>query len=716
MSQIIPTQAELTVCDREPIHIPGSIQPHGMLLAVSVQDGVVRRVAGDVEGRLGGADWRDAPLAAVVGEVLAAQALAVPLGPHGGYLGRIDGVAGEALDVSAHRDGDWILVELEPVPSASRPATLVLADLELSAAEFEQADSLRDLAEAAAKAFRRLTGYDRVMVYRFLDDESGRVLAEAKADGQHAFLNHHFPATDIPRQARALYVRNLVRVIPDVNYAPSPLRPPEEPGAALDLSDSALRSVSPIHLQYLRNMGVGASASFSVVIDGVLWGLIACHNETPLNLGFETRSAGRALARALSRQIKAKDEAENYRERLRLRSFEDDVVGLLSREGSLDNALSRHLNEVQLMLRGDGVAVVRGGELIVGGATPHETEVRALAEWLVGRGGDPVFASDRLETEYPRAEGFRQHGSGVLSLVLSTEEPWLILWFRAEQVEVVEWAGNPHKVVDGGEDQPLTPRSSFEAWREVVQGRSRRWTLPEVEAAGRLGHAVREVRQSYRLKDLNRRLSETLKDKDMLLEQKQYLMGEVNHRVQNSLQLVTSFLSLQARTSESQELKDGIAEANRRLAAVALVHRRLYRGDQIETVDAARYLEELVADTVSALGRDWAGHIKLELRPTLMPIDRALSLGLVLTELIININKYAYGGKPGPVSVRLEEERANVVLTVADKGSGKATPRQGFGSRMMQALVGQLGGDIAFSDNKPGLKATLTAPVGQVKG
>jgi light-regulated signal transduction histidine kinase (bacteriophytochrome) len=702
----------LTDCDREPIHIPGSIQPHGMLLVVSADDLTVRRVAGDVEGSLGAGVWQDRPLADLIGDALAAQARAVPAGPLGAYLGQIDGAAGERLELSAHRGGDWLLVELEPAPEVALPATVVLAGLEQSAADFERAESLQDVADVAAVAFRRLTGFDRVMVYRFLDDEAGRVLSEAKAEGQHAFLNHHFPASDIPRQARALYVRNLVRVIPDSAYTPAPLRPAEEPGRPLDLSDSALRSVSPIHLQYLRNMQVGASASFSVITDGVLWGLIACHNETPRRLSYETRSAGRALARALGRQIKAKEDAEAYRERIRLRSFEDDIVGLLSREGSLDNAVSRHLSEVRLMLRGDGVAVIRGGELITAGPVPKETEIRALADWIAQRGGDPVFASDRLEEAYPRGVNFRQNGSGVLALTLSVEEPWLILWFRSEQVEVVEWAGNPHKAVTGGAGGALSPRASFDAWREVVQGRSRRWTLPEIEAAGRLGHAVREVRQSYRLKELNRRLSETLKDKDLLLEQKQYLIGEVNHRVQNSLQLVSSFLTLQARTSDNPELKEAITEANRRLSAVALVHRRLYRGDQIETVDAARYLEELAVDTLTAMGPEWAPHAILDLRPTIMPIDRALSLGLVLTELMININKYAYGGGAGPISVRLEEERANVVLTVADKGGGRVSPRQGFGSRMMNALVSQLGGELAYADNKPGLKAILTAPIG----
>src|ERR1700712_1051835 len=179
-------------------------------------------------------------------------------------------------------------------------------------------------------------------MYQFLEDDAGRVVAESRNEAFSSFLNHHFPASDIPRQARALYVRNLTRVIPDVTYRPAPLRP--EIGPQLDRSDSSLRSVSPIHLQYLRNMGVAASASISIVKDDVLWGLIACHNKTPRLMTFDVRMTCRALAGTLAVQIKAKEEGESYRQRIRLRSIEDEIVRLISREESLDLAIADHMD------------------------------------------------------------------------------------------------------------------------------------------------------------------------------------------------------------------------------------------------------------------------------------------------------------------------------------------------------------------------------------
>jgi chemotaxis family two-component system sensor kinase Cph1 len=222
------------------------------------------------------------------------------------------------------------------------------------------------------------------------------------------------------------------------------------------------------------------------------------------------------------------------------------------------------------------------------------------------------------------------------------------------------------------------------------------------------------VQQNRRVRELNQQLTKILQDKDLLLRQKEFLIGEVNHRVQNSLQLVSSFLGMQARASEDPDLHAALEEARRRLTAVAVVHRRLYRGDKIEVVDAARYIEELCADTFLFMGQDWAEHLTLNLSPVLISTDRAVSLGLVLTELMINSNKHAYGGAAGPIEIQLFEDRTHLGLVVSDKGVGKTSSRTGFGSRIMEGLVTQLGGKLTYGDNRPGLRITVTMPI-QVK-
>jgi len=315
-----------------------------------------------------------------------------------------------------------------------------------------------------------------------------------------------------------------------------------------------------------------------------------------------------------------------------------------------------------------------------------------------------------LSALYPAAVAFQRAGGGLLAVTLTVDDPWLLLWFNAEQIETVNWAGNPHKIQSN--DATLTPRASFEIWAETVRGRARAWTLPELDAAARLRTALLDVRQNRRVRELNQQLTTLVRDKDSLLQQKEFLLGEINHRVQNSLAIVSGFLSLQARAADVLPLREGLEEAGRRITAIGLVHRRLYRGNQIEMVDAARYIEELCADTFSFMGQDWTQHLSLNLAPVLLPTDRAISVGLLLTELLINANKYAYGGAAGPIEISLIESLTDLRLIVADRGVGKISGRSGVGFRIIDALVKQLRATLTQSDNRPGLRMEIVLPVG----
>jgi two-component system, chemotaxis family, sensor kinase Cph1 len=703
---------DLGTCDQEPIRTPGAIQPHGVMLILDLDGLNVLRVAGDVEERLGIDRWQNRTLSALIGDALNAKVAAfLEAGAVGGFVGQLRTVTGEVLDLTAHRSPPYMIVELEAASKENLPASLVLGRIAAAASRLEQTTSLITLTERAASEFRALTGFDRVMIYRFLDENAGQVLAEDRRVGLPSFLNHHFPASDIPSQARALYLRNLVRVIPDVSYRPVALRPVWTDPVPLDMSDCSLRSVSPIHLSYLRNMGVQASASFSIVTDGKLWGLVACHNETPRFLTHDVRAACLLLVGSLSRQIKAKEESESYRQRIRLRSFEDGIVTVLAREGSPEETMSRHLPEIGRMMGGDGLALLRGSALVIDGICPAESEVRGFAHWLLTRSGGPIFSTDNLEALYPPAVDFRGSGSGVLSITLSAEEPWLLMWFRAEKVETIKWAGDPHQLAKSDPSEPLTPRASFEEWAEIVRGRARRWSLAEAEAATRLRTALLDVKQNQRVHALNRQLTKTLQDKDFILQQKEFLLSEVNHRVQNSLQIVSSFLAMQAKSSDNPELHAALEEARRRMSAVALVHRRLYGGDRVDVVNAAHYVEELCADTFSFMGQDWAQHLALNLAPVLVSTDRAVTLGLVLTELMINSNKYAYGGAAGPIEIELNEQRGELYMIVSDRGRGKEGSRSGFGSRIVESLIKQMGGRLTCGDNHPGVRTEVVVPV-----
>ncbi len=696
---------DLTECDREPIHIPGAIQPHGLLLVADRDSLIVEAGAGALEEAFG-PDWLGAPLPTLLYADITDRLESPLIGPGGAVRGKSVTLGGGVHDVTLHRAGDHLIVELEPAPEEPLLAGEMLAWMDLIAAGFERATNLLMLCDRAAAAFRTLTGFDRVMVYRFLDDDAGRVVGEDCNPALGSFMNHHFPAGDIPRQARALYVRNRARVIPDVRYTPAALRP--ERFQTLDLSDVSLRSVSPIHLEYLRNMDVGASASISIVKDGVLWGLIACHHREPKTMPLDVRLAAVALAGGLARQIRAKEEAESYRERLALRAAEDSLIPAL--RPPLINAVAARHDDIQRMLDADGVAVVRGKQIDRYGHCPPEQEIARIGKWLADRNTTEAFVTHHLAASLPEAADYADKASGIIALPVP-EEQSLLIWFRVEQVEEIEWAGNPHKGVANDPAAVLTPRTSFESWRETVRHRSRHWTLEQVEAAHRLRRAFREANDTRERQRLYADLERAVADKDVALAQKDVLMKEVDHRVQNSLQLVSAFLSLQAREAGPGVVADQLIEARSRLSAVALVHRRLYRDDQIESIDLARYLEELIVDLKGSLGHEWASRMSVDLTPMLIPTDRAVSIGLIASELVINATKYAYGGSAGPIDIALEQHRNRLRLIVADHGVGMSGERRGFGSRMMQAVMTRLDGELQHADNGPGLRAIVTAAI-----
>ena len=321
-------------------------------------------------------------------------------------------------------------------------------------------------------------------------------------------------------------------------------------------------------------------------------------------------------------------------------------------------------------------------------------------------------ATTNLSGRLPDAAAYADRASGLLAVTMSTEIPTILMWFRAEHLQVVEWAGNPHKAVPAEPGGTLTPRASFEAWSEQVRNRSRPWTHGEVEAASRVVKLMLEHRNNLRIRELNRELTTTLAENENLLKQKDFLLKEVNHRVQNSLQLVAAFLRLQAKSSGDENVRLQLEEADKRLNAVALVHRRLYRDDSVEVIDLSRYLEDLVHEMQTTMDEQWMKQFDLDLAPILIATDRAVSVGLLLTELVINVQKYAYAGRPGPLSVKLEQHRGKLRLIVSDSGVGKPSgTRSGFGKRMLVAVVDRLKGSLDEEDNKPGLRTIVTAPI-----
>ena len=501
-------------CDREPIHVPGAIQPFGLLFVVDPTSDLILQAAGDAESLLGhNGSVRGEPLQHVLGASLEnlLRQTGMSLSREPKYVGTLQAGTGQGyLTIVAHQVQEVVVVEIEPAgPPASAARTLanIRSMTELISGASDPLDAYR----LAVREVRRITGYDRVMIYKFLPDASGEVVAEEMVDQEKSFLHHHFPASDIPQQARDLYRRSAIRVIPDVGYAPAPVEPALCPkdNQPLDMSLCILRSVSPVHIRYLKNMGVGASMSVSLLPRNELWGLIACHNSSAKFVPYEAQEACRHVGEVLSQQIQVREDFELYRREHDLALAGNIVVNALA-AGNVSTTLLTHCTEIQTVVPSQGVAVCWQRDVARAGDIPSEESIRNLAHWLVHeKAGCEVYTTDCLSDVYPEADAFAARASGLLSIVLPTEEPTVIMWFRPEQLEEIKWAGNPYEPVKSESVLgALNPRSSFATWRETVRGHSTPWEPVEIEAARVFRSRVAYVLQQQRVRELNELLGQ----------------------------------------------------------------------------------------------------------------------------------------------------------------------------------------------------------------
>lgn len=495
-------------CAREPIHVPGSVQPRGVLLVVQEPGAVVRQCSANVDVLLGRpvADVLGRPLPEVLGVpaarvVLEQLAAVLDHRTRNPGLVRIDlGDRELVMDVVVHRPppatpsdpGTVFVVELEAA-DGPRPLTFgsTYETVRDAIADLNRSSTLPDLYDTAARHVRRLTGFDRVMVYRFDAEYDGEVVAEARRDDLEPFLGLHYPASDIPPQARAMYEKSWVRLISDVDYAPVPVVPPDDPatGRPLDLTYATLRSVSPVHLVYLRTMGVRASMSISLLRDGRLWGMVACHHYTgPHAPAYGVRAAAEFLGVTLSARLVAQVEDDLLAGERRASGL---MAGLVAVSRDEDVQLTTALTRTDALLDlvpADGVLVGVAGDLAVRGQVPDADACRALVAWASGVDGG-VLATDRL-AEQPGAPVV----PGVAgALALALPDGGAVVWLRDEVVRMVEWGGDPRgtTVVQVGGAARLGPRTSFDLWREQVRGRSAPWDERHPRYAGDLrGHLV----------------------------------------------------------------------------------------------------------------------------------------------------------------------------------------------------------------------------------
>lgn len=482
-------------CEREPIHIPGSIQPHGALLAF---DRLGRLVAMSANANtLLGLDLKlgRAPRAADLGgdaeTYRVIQQAVASLGADESLRdSRELALNGQVFDLVIHAHAGLCLCEFEARDAEADRITSFAQMAYRSMEKLKRQQSIDKLLDVAVAEVKAMTGFDRVMAYRFRHDDSGDVVAEARRDDLEPYIRRRYPASDIPAQARRLYVLNTLRLIADVGYQPVPLLADAAQTEPLDLSHSVLRSVSPIHVEYLTNMGVGASMSVSIVVAGRLWGMVACHHMAPLRVPYAIRMASDVIAQLIAASVQSLSARDREAAMARAALLRTDVTAQIAQGHEAVDVLAREAPALCASLECDAVFVSIDGR-VRGHGTLDEQWATELVDWLQAQ-DSPLVHVDRGD-RLPAARG-TEHYCGVLGLRFDAPRRGWLVALRREQIETIRWGGKPDKEITHGPLGPrLTPRGSFAEWRETVRGTAVPWSDVALESATLLRDSVSRV-------------------------------------------------------------------------------------------------------------------------------------------------------------------------------------------------------------------------------
>jgi light-regulated signal transduction histidine kinase (bacteriophytochrome) len=358
----------------------------------------------------------------------------------------------------------------------------------------ENTASLNDAAEKVARELKKISGFDKVMIYRFDDDWNGHVIAEEQEPDMESYMNFTFPASDIPRQARDLYEKNPYRFIPDTGYVPVKLYPVINPATHtfIDISDCNVRGVTSVHLEYLSNMNVKASMSTRIMKGGRLWGLIACHHKTPVRMNYRVCAIFELLSNIFSSKISSLENKENHLFNTSLTQKYTSLVEETFKTGNVAETLLSDNNNLLELFSAGGV-VITGNTNVKKGKVPDAQEIEDLILWLQTMGKEEIFVTDRLPGVFEYAAEYRNIGSGMISIPIDTSANEYILIFRPETVQTVNWGGNPDTRINFEADmKTYHPRFSFKLWQELVKGVSLPWRKEEIAMAENLQEFLRD--------------------------------------------------------------------------------------------------------------------------------------------------------------------------------------------------------------------------------
>ncbi|WP_028792854.1 HWE histidine kinase domain-containing protein [Thalassobaculum salexigens] len=709
-----PPAIDPSECEREPIHRPGRVQFFGFLIAVS-PDWTITQVSANTGTYIGlepedllGSDLNSVLNREAIHNIRTRmQMLQDEDTVERLFRIRILDNLNREFDIALHVTGQTTILEFEPNSDVQQDYTAYVQPM---INRVSKPETVKEACVSAAKAVRALTGFDRVMVYRFHNDDSGEVIAEVCNPGAESYLGLRYPASDIPSQARRMYLRSTLRIVSDIQAPTAEILPEKDPstGEPLDLSLSSLRAVSPVHLEYLANMGVQASMSVSIVMRGKLWGLIACHHNSPRVLSFQARSATQMFGQLFALILEKKDNEISSLDRERAQALHDGLMARLATGSSIARQFQDLADMISQVIPCDGMIGWTEGVYNAVGEVPSQEELTDLLPFLSSMASGRIYATHDLASVLPEGVSAPASVAGLLAIPVSRSTRDFIVLVRREISKTIEWAGAPDKAVtkrDGAER--LSPRTSFAAWQEVVRGQSALWTDSDIRTAESLRVTLTEVIL---------KMSETaLAERTAANERQEILIAELNHRVRNIFNVIRGIWS-QSSASGGGTVTGLTETVGGRIQALA----RAY--DQVTEVDwRPASLWRLCATELAAYSGSGRDRLELRGQDALLLPNAVSATSLVMHELTTNSIKYGSLSAPSGWITVTSTGNTDGGLTIEwrEQGGPPVSPpeRIGFGTTIIeQSVPHELGGTTAVRFVADGLEVDITIPARFVAG
>ena len=606
--------AEASFCNQIPLHQTSLIQPHGILIVADITDLSLVQVsenvhllfdepAGSILGRPLRQFLDDACFAELQQKISQRQfEVSMPFM----LTFRYGNKTWSGLSIIHEKDGA-LLIELQTGESNRRENffEIFFARVQQFISAINQLPTVDEVVKVAAKEIRDLSGFDKVMIYSFDEEWNGLVIAEEMEAGMDSYLGLKFPPTDIPRQARELYLKNPYRIIPNREYEPVPLVPAINPltSQPTDLSDCKFRSVLPVHLEYLKNMKVSASMSTRIIHRERLWGLIACHHRTAKYLSFEECFVFEYLSNILSSRIASISNHISTQRSEQLEKIFQKIHTAIWKQNDPAGSLCSCKPELKELFGAEGIVIAWQGRIETEGSTPGEEQLSLLLKWLQQEQFTQVKQFSSLPNEYPPAKEFSAIGSGLLVMPIQPYEGNYILAFRAEEIEHIHWGGNPNEVLSfEKETSNYHPRNSFQVWKEIVQYRAVPWDQQEMKIAERLRNSLVELTLRALAKNLENIVAERTRELEATIDDWSQIIHVATHDLQEPARKITLYTARvmeKVKEEEAGRFVMKLQAASKRISSLLrnlLNYSRISQQHVKQKLDLNQLVEEVISD------------------------------------------------------------------------------------------------------------------------